>query len=58
MWLHSKMSVNGALTEHKQSNNNFGCSICYIPMFKQRLFYIIEVMATFTGNVFNVVVTT
>ena len=54
------VNVNGATPkyERQQSGNDFGCSILYNPRAILWLLPIIEVLATFIGNMVNVVVAT
>jgi len=52
------VSLNGALTEHKQSVNNFGYCLWYNRRPKLRPLSIIEVLAACLGAVFNVVIIT
>jgi hypothetical protein len=53
-----QQSINTASPEHQQSINNFGCCILYNPRVVLLGLPRIEVLATFTGNMVNVNVTT
>jgi len=58
MSLNLKMSVNRESTEHQQSINDFGYGILYNPTTVLRHLPIIEVLATFMGNMVSVDVAT